>query len=383
MSTASDVDASPSSVPTMHEIAERAGVGKATVSLALRDDPRLRPETRRRIQKLASKMGYRTNATVANLMAQLRASRTPKYQATLGLLNVSSDPKTLTGLCTFREWAKGCQERAVQLGYGLDPFWLYEPGISPARLAKILESRNIRGLVIAALLDRAGLPGEFDIIWERFACVVVGVRPSWPTLNFSSNDQFSTALHAVRHLRAYGYRRIGLVLSPEVDAMVERRFSAGFWAGLEEFDGCERIPSFPFQQSREVTFRAWYAQHRPDAIVCIHDEVKKWIENMGAKIPDEVGIAHLDRHDELPDWSGMHQNNTLVAAAAVDMLVGQLHRNEVGLPEFPKASLIQSTWIDGPTTARHPVRGKPAHGGAKTSVSVAADAEKTGPVKRP
>src|SRR5277367_6472336 len=83
-------DVPPVSAPTMHEIAERAGVGKATVSLALRDDPRLRPETRRRIQKLAAKMGYRTNATVANLMAQLRASRTPKYQATLGLLNVSS-----------------------------------------------------------------------------------------------------------------------------------------------------------------------------------------------------------------------------------------------------------------------------------------------------
>ena len=343
----------------MHQIAERAGVGKATVSLALRDDPRLRPETRRRIQKLALKMGYRTNATVANLMAQLRASRTPKYQATLGLLNVSSDPKTLTGLCTFREWAKGCQERAVQLGYGLDPFWLHEPGISPSRLAKILESRNIRGLIVAALLDRSGLPDEFDVIWRRFACVVVGVSPASPPLNFSSNDQYSTSLNAVQRLWAYGYRRIGLVLSPEVDAMVDRRFSAGFWASLESLDGSERIPTFPFHQSREMSFRAWYAQHHPDAIVCIHDQVKHWITEMHIKIPDEVGLAHLDRHDDLADWSGMHQNNTLVGAAAIDMLVGQLHRNEVGLPEFPKSSLIQSTWIDGPTTTRHTIRKHP------------------------
>ncbi len=350
----------PASAPTMHEIAERAGVGKATVSLALRDDPRLRPETRRRIQKLAAKMGYRTNATVANLMAQLRASRTPKYQATLGLLNVSSDPKTLTGLCTFREWVKGCHERAVQLGYGLDPFWLHEPGISAARLTKILESRNIRGIIVAALLDRTGLPDEFSLIWNRFACVVVGVHPASPPLNFSSNDQFSTALHAVQRLRGYGYRRMGLVLSPEVDAMVERRFSAGFWAGLESCEGCERIPTFPFHHGREISFRAWYAQHRPEVILCVHHEVKKWIHDMGIKVPEELGLAHLDRHEELSDWSGMHQNNTLVGAAAVDMLVGQLHRNEVGMPEFPKASFIQSTWIDGPTILRRSARSKPA-----------------------
>jgi DNA-binding LacI/PurR family transcriptional regulator len=301
-------------------------------------------------------MGYRTNATVANLMAQLRASRTPKYQATLGLLNVSSDSRTLTGLCTFREWVKGCRERAEQLGYGLDPFWLHEPGISPSRLTKILDSRNIRGLVIAALLDRTGLPEEFDAIWKRFACVVVGVQPAWPPLNFSTNDQFSTALHAVQHLWNYGYRRIGLVLSPEVDAMVERRFSAGFWAALEGFEGSERLPAFPFQPGREVSFRAWYRQHLPDAIVCVHDEVKKWIADMDLKVPEDVALAHLDRHEDLADWSGMYQNNTLVGAAAVDMLVGQLHRNEVGLPEFPKASFIQSTWVDGPTAARHPVR---------------------------
>jgi len=303
-------------------------------------------------------MGYRTNATVANLMAQLRASRTPKYQATLGLLNVSSDPKTLTGLCTFREWAKGCHERAVQLGYGLDEFWLHEPGINPARLAKILESRNIRGLVVAALLDRAGLPDQFNPIWKRFACIVTGVRPAWPPLNFSANDQYSTALNAVRHLRDYGYRRMGLVLSPEVDAMVEHRFSAGFWAGQEGLEVCERIPTLPFQHGREVSFRAWYAKHRPDVILCVHDEVKKWVESMGVKVPEEVGLAHLDRHDELPDWSGMDQNNTLVGAAAIDMLVGQLHRNEVGLPEFPKASLIQSTWVDGPSTAHQSARQK-------------------------
>jgi LacI family transcriptional regulator len=335
----------------MHQIAERAGVGKATVSLALRDDPRLRPETRRRIQRLAAKMGYRTNATVANLMAQLRASRTPKYQATLGLLSASSDPDALIGSPVSREWVAGCHERADQLGYGFEAFWLHEPGITAAQLTGRLEARNIRGLVISPLLDGAGLPGRFDLIWRRFACVVVGLRPSWPPLNFTTNDQFSTAFRAVQRLWEKGYRRMGLVLSPELDALVDHRFSGGFWAGQETLDHCQRLPVFPFRPGTESSFRGWYAQHRPDVILSLHEEVKTWIEEMQIAIPGQVGLAHLDRRDDHADWSGMRQNHALVGAAAIDMLIGQLHRNEIDLPESPNASFIQSTWIDGMTTA--------------------------------
>jgi LacI family transcriptional regulator len=336
----------------MHEIAERAGVGKATVSLALRDDPRLRPETRLRIQRLAAKMGYRTNATVANLMAQLRASGSQKFHASLGLLNASRDPEALAGPRTCREWVTGCKDRAAQLGYRLDLFWLHEPGVTPERLASTFKSRDIRGVVISPLIDRSSLPDRFDLIWRQWACVVTGMRPVWPPLNFSTNDQFSTAFRAVQQLFENGYRKIGLVVSPELDAIVDRRFSGGFWAGLEACEASGRPPVFPFHPARKAEFRAWYAGHRPDAILCVHEEVRPWLEEMGVAIPDDVGLAHLDRHDELPGWSGMHQKNVLVGAAAVDMLVGQLHRNETGLPDSPKASFIQSAWIDGATTAR-------------------------------
>jgi len=334
----------------MHEIATRAGVGKATVSLALRDDPRLRAETRQRIQRLAAKMGYRTNATVSNLMAQLRASRDPRYHANLGLLNTSSDPKALTACVTAREWVSGCRERAAQLGYGLETFWLHEPRLEPAQLASLLESRNIRGLAVSPLLDRAALPAHFDAIWQRFACVVVGLRPAWPPLNFSSNDQFSTAFLAVQELARRGYRRIGLVLSREIDAGVERRYSAGFRAGREAAGAARTAPVFPFQRGGQAAFRAWYQQHKPDAILTLHEEIKPWAEAMGLRVPGDVALAHLDRASSLPEWSGMDQNHVRTGAAAIDMLVGKLHRNETGIPECPSASFIQSTWIDGGTT---------------------------------
>jgi DNA-binding LacI/PurR family transcriptional regulator len=252
----------------------------------------------------------------------------------------------------FRDWTAGCHQRAAQLGYRLDPFSLHDPALTPARLAGLLESRNIRGLIISPLLDRAGLPDGLDLISQRFACVVVGLRPAWPPLNFTTNDQFSTAFRAVQRLWKDRYRRIGLVLSPELDAAVDHRFSAGFWAAHQTIACSERLPPFPFHPAGDASFRSWYAGHRPDVILTIHDQVKEWIAGMRLRVPAQVGLAHLDLHHGLPDWSGMNQNNTLVGAAAIDMLIGQLHRNETGLPASPKASFIQSTWIEGPSTQR-------------------------------
>jgi LacI family transcriptional regulator len=332
----------------MHQIAERAGVGKATVSLALRDDPRLRPETRRRIQQVAAEMGYRTNPTVANLMAQLRASRSAKYHAAIGLVNASPDPEAFSKSGTVREWIAGCNERAAQLGYCIEPFWLHEPGIAPVRLAGLLEGRNIRGIVIAGLFEPAGTPNPFDVLWRRFSCVALGPWPAFPPLNYTANDHFATALQAVRRLSERGYRRIGLVINPDLDAAADHRYSAGLWAAHESLPDCAPIPALAFSPYRETDFRDWYATHRPDAILTLHEEVEAWLREIDL---GPVALAHLDHYEQLSAWSGMRQNHGVAGAAAIDMLVGQLHRNEVGTPDSPKATLIQSTWVDARAAA--------------------------------
>ena len=52
---------------SMQDIATAAGVSLSTVSRALADSPRVKPETRRRIQTLAAEMGYLPNAIARGL----------------------------------------------------------------------------------------------------------------------------------------------------------------------------------------------------------------------------------------------------------------------------------------------------------------------------
>jgi hypothetical protein len=43
----------------------------------------------------------------------------------------------------------------------------------------------------------------------------------------------------------------------------------------------------------------------------------------------------------------MNQRNELAGQAAVDMLIGMLHRSEKGPPPFPQATLIDPAWTVG------------------------------------
>ena len=335
--------------PSIRSLAKKAGVSTATVSMSLRNHPRIRPEVRARIQRLASREGYTGNPLVANLLAQLRLSRTATYQSTLGMLYFGEIPKYLKDSHTFRDWVAGCEMRAKSLGYGIDHFYLNDPGVTPKRLAKILDARNIRGLIVFGLFEGSVIPKEFDLLWKHHAATVIGTHSVRPPLSWVSNDQFSTAAYAVEELFRLGYRHPALCINADIDARVENRFSGGFHAALGKWGLSSSIPVFGIDANAMKRFESWVKKHRPDVILTIHPGIKKWVESFGLRVPRDIGLVNLDNVLDEDGWAGMLQNNQSIGSAAVDVVVGQIHRNEMGIPPFQKCVLVSSTWTGGKT----------------------------------
>jgi LacI family transcriptional regulator len=335
--------------PTLRMLAKTAGVSKTTVSLALRDHPRIRLAVRQRIQRLAEEVGYRPNAIVANLLAQLRCSKTSAYQSTLGLLCVAQDHSILETSPTVRSWVAGCRARAPEQGYGFDEFSLHQLDVAPDRVVQILDARGIRGVVVIGMHEREAVSPELTPVWERSASVAIGARPRWPPIHFVSNDQYVTVAQALREVLRLGYRRPGLCIASHVDRIVENKFSAGFWAAHERLFGGPHVPMFDLQPGSEKAFTRWLELHRADVILTIHLEVQEWIAALGLAVPEDIGLVHLDRSGEFESWAGMQQNSDLIGRSAIDMVIGQLHRNEFGVPAVQKSLLINSTWVPGPT----------------------------------
>lgn len=61
--------AGPPRRPTIRDVAERAGVSKSLVSLVMRGEPLVREDKRRRVQRAADELGYRTNWAARSLSA--------------------------------------------------------------------------------------------------------------------------------------------------------------------------------------------------------------------------------------------------------------------------------------------------------------------------
>jgi len=351
--------------PTLNDIARALGYSKNTISLGLRGSPQIPPATRAKIQAAAERLGYRPNAVVSQLMAQLRSTRTRPLQAKLALVNANRDPEAFRTHPTIPTYVEGCEARAAKLGYGFDHFWLHDPALTADRLLRILTTRGIKGIVLVGLMDSTHLPPALERVWARLPCVVTGVRTRDPALSFCSVDHHHLALTAFERAIALGYRRPGLVIDDVIDALVERRFSAGYFTGQRRLPRTQHLPLFDdvtAPRSPEA-FRRWFARHRPDVIFTLYNNVLGWLRAMGLRVPEDVGVIQLEWRASRPEIAGMNQHNFVTGEAAVDMVVSQIHNNETGVQEFPRATLIGATWVDGASVRPQPADapgGKPA-----------------------
>jgi LacI family transcriptional regulator len=334
----------------MQDIANEAGVSKNTVSLALRNDLQISPSTRARIKCIANKMGYVKNPTVSHLMAELRAGSPSHCSATLALLNANENRCAFTSHRTVPTYVEGCRRRAAQSGYCLNEFWLHDPDLDGEKLNKILRARNIRGVVVVGLMNPDHLPQRFQPIWEAFPCVVTGVRTRKPAISFSCVDHHITAVRAMDNAFRLGYKRPGLVLDGVIDRLIEGRFSAGYYIAQQQLPAIRRIKPFYFAtgaRENATLFKTWFEKEQPDVILTLYHTVHKWIRGLGLEVPRDIGLIQLEWRPDHARWAGMHQHNDMVGEAAIEMIIGMIHNNESGVPLFPRATLIGSTWVDG------------------------------------
>jgi len=337
---------------TMSTIGKQAGVSKNTVSLALRNDPQIPETTRQRIQKIADELGYQRNPTVAHLMAELRSGSRSKASASLALLNAHHEKSAFTQHPTIPTYVDGCKRRAQQLGYGLDTFWLHDPDLDGRRLNRILKARGIHGVVIVGLMRSNRLPEAFAETWASYPCVVTGVRTRKPALSFACTDHHIIALRAFEQALELGYKRPGLVLDESIDQLVERRFTAGYQTGQSTLPIKQRLqPFYRVSEAEEdsTLFQNWLMKENPDVIFTLYNKVRDWVEKLGFRVPEHIGLIQLEHRDSAPDWAGMNQHNDVCGEAAIDMVISMLHRGESGVPPYPRATLISGSWVNGQT----------------------------------
>ncbi len=222
----------PNPRPTIQDIARVTGVHHTTVSLALRNSPKLRSETRQKIQQIAKEMGYSPDPLFLALSMYRQArrqGRRPTYQATLAWINNWPDRQGMYELATFQKYYEGACDRAKQLGYVIEEIWLHEPKMSGSRIDSILKARNIQGVLLPPQpYSQAKLPMDF----QNLSVVAFGFSLQPPVHHVVANHHLHSVNLMLSHLIKLGYRRIGLCTHKAWEDRVENAWFIGFKAAI-------------------------------------------------------------------------------------------------------------------------------------------------------
>jgi LacI family transcriptional regulator len=336
--------------PTIRDIARKAGCHYSTVSLALRNHPRIPLQTKERIREIASELGYRADAMLAALCAYREMKRPAKERGVIAWLTNHGTEKGWKLSACNRDYFQGASARAAERGYRLEEFWLAAPGMNAPRMSEIFWARGIQGV----LLPPQERLGAIDLDWKNFSAVTFGYTLTHPRLHLVSNHEYRTMGTLFAELNRRGYRRIGLVNLRNQDERVDHNWLAAYLVEQNRLCADQAISPLITERWNDQEFLAWVERFRPDAIVTRLLEVLTSLKRARYRVPEDIGVAYHSLDEGRLGLSGMKKNSFQIGVMAVDLLVDMLHRNERGIPPRAYLLMVEGTWYEGRT-----VRGIP------------------------
>jgi DNA-binding LacI/PurR family transcriptional regulator len=324
-------------MPTIKDVAKRAGVGIATVSRTLHNSPRLRSETAARVRKAIEELGYRPNVNAQSLASG--------RSHLLGL--VVSD---LTNP-SFPELVKGFEDVALQNGY--DVFVAstnYDPSRTALCVQRMIE-RKIDGVAIITSEVDSSLTDGFAR--RKVPLVFLDVGKVGRGVSNVKVDYAHGIVTAVEHLRDLGHSRIAFISGPlRLESACERRDA--FLRCQRDFCG-DRQPDFLIEEGNHKVDGGLRAMMhflqltpRPTAVLASNDLTAigalRAIRKCGLRVPEDISLVGFDDIQMAeftePPLTTVRLVRTEVARVACDALLQLIRASGAGAEFRVGTSLI-------------------------------------------
>ncbi|MBL9156458.1 MAG: LacI family DNA-binding transcriptional regulator [Verrucomicrobiales bacterium] len=333
---------------TMRTVAAHLGISHATVSRALRDDPRISREMRLKVTKAASELGYRRDPKLAQLMSHVRATKARAHQGTLAWVTDHDLDIPAENAAHHLYW-EFAVKRAEQLGYKLERFTKTGPAEAP-KLERRLRALGIEGVIIQQYKARLDVR-EWKFQWQHFAALHNGSSQVDPTLDSVDADDVGNCVQVFAKLADMGHRRIGICTTVAIEIATNYCLSTGWQRfrllhpGHEDIPSC-LLPDLGPDASRVV--KRWLKRHRIDAVASQVRGMKDLLESTGRRVPEDLSLAYQGVNPHGPN-SGIWQREDLMAGALIETVVAAIEQDRLGLPAIPRLTLISGRWHPGTT----------------------------------
>lgn len=313
---------------TIEEVAKHSGVSVATVSRTFNFPDKVSPDTRMKVEKAATSLGYVVNSSARTL-------RTRKSQVLGVVLPTLLNP-------VFAECLEGVARAATLAGYAILPVTTEYQIDAEERAAALLLAAKVDGVILVvsnpsssvalARLGDNGIP--YVLAYNRHdqhPCVSV--------------DSETAVAELVKQLVALGHERIAMICGQlSASDRAQQRYR-GYLAGMKAATLVPRLLEVPFVNAATEEVQQFISgQDRPTALICSNDLLAirsiRAAHQRGLMVPKDITVVGFDGidlgRDMTPILSTVVQPNALIGTSAVQMLVQALSSNK---PLTPSASL--------------------------------------------
>ncbi|TVR51751.1 MAG: LacI family transcriptional regulator [Puniceicoccaceae bacterium] len=338
---------------TLRDIAAQLGVSAMTVSAALRNTKGVSAGMRKRVREVADRLGYRPDPMVSALTAYRLRVRPKLRHNTLAFVTdwpTREDWKSLSA--DFPRYYAGARERAEELGYAINHFWVRGEARDAAHASKVLAARGVEGVLVSPMPEPEA---DLGLDWKRFAGVALGVTMEKSGLPYVSHNQFSGMRLLCRELRKLGYRRIGFAIQSWVVARTGHRWLAAYLAEeVAQAGDNDRVP--PFLEGWETAgmgpLLAWLERERPEVVISVTPALIEDLERAGWRVPEDLGFASPCTDSLESRVAGIFQHPEEIGAAAAEFLHALLMQGRRGKPHPRPMMLLDGSWHPGATVRR-------------------------------
>lgn len=333
----------PQKSVSMREIAAEANVSVSTVSLAMKNSSRISAETKESVLRIAEKLGYRPDPRVTELMEHLRMERSKRQASRIAVLIPELDALEMKEYHPLESNISGMQEQALLAGFDLELIYLKTINTTFCRIRGILLARGIKGVVLAPF--KSGV-GQIEMDYEGFCSATAGYSITKPNFNRACPNYLQMMDELLEHLCSLGYRRIGFIMTYHKGGTGHKLFSSSFLYYQSEIAPEDLIPILPRREISDQGIRQWMEKFRPDVVISA-GEIYQRLQELGFRMPQDLGFASLDLSEPPYDAAGMHHRHEQVGRETIKLVLTCLNFNLTGVPKHPKIVLVDSHRKEG------------------------------------
>ncbi len=326
-------------MPTLADVAARAGVSVATVSKVLSNTPYFSEETRKRVLEAVESVGY-----VPNLAARALSS------GKTGIIGVVF-PRVYDAVFTdplAQHILEGVEAACIDSGHSLLLSTPYINGDKPdERYLQLLESGYVEGLIALDNVPKASVVKP--ALAKNIPTVSIGYGPND---NYVRSDDHGGAESLMQHVLALGHQHIGIIsvdagLNHAIAPRLEGLRIAAAKKGLhfDELPMCKG--DFSTTSGSKCAQTLLTQDPQLTALICINDRMAlgaiQYARTVGRHIPNNLSVVGYDdiplAQFSDPPLTTINQHAPLLGQRAMEMLL-MLLQNETPQSEILPTELV-------------------------------------------